>query len=214
MRTHFDEQLSLLNKKMIEMGAFCEKLISVSCDALNSGDIDMAKDVMKISEDADTMERSIENLCLKLFLKEQPIASDLREISAALKMITDMKRIADQAQDIAQIVVFLKGRKVEYRNIKEMSKAVTYMVNLSVDAYVRQDEDTAVKVIEYDDVVDEYFSKVKTDLIELIKNKNDDGEYFLDILMIAKYLERIGDHAVNVAGWVMFSITGVHKDGD
>ncbi len=212
MRNRFDEQLELLNKKMTEMGAECESIIALAAEALLSGNTAEAKKAMEQGRSIDQMEREIENICLKLLLQQQPVARDLRVISAALKMITDMERIGDQAEDIAEIIVFLNGRTgAECHGIRKMAEATIKMVTDSVDAYVRGDLKLAEEVCRYDDVVDNDFSQIKKTLIEMITENSADGEYALDILMIAKYFERIGDHAVNIAEWVEFSVTGVHK---
>ena len=212
MRNKFDEQLSQLNHEMIEMGALCEEVIALASRALTENDKSLAARVAPLDSEIDRKERDIENLCLKLLLQQQPVARDLRQISAALKMITDMERIGDQAADIAELIMFLNGRSCENcAVIGEMGRATIKMVTDSVDAFVRRDTGLAESVIRYDDIVDDYFLKVKTALISLIAEKPDDGEYALDLLMIAKYFERIGDHAVNIAEWVVFSVTGVHK---
>ena len=212
MRNRFDEQLELLNKKMTEMGAECESIIALAAESLLSGNTAEAKKAMEQGRSIDQMEREIENICLKLLLQQQPVARDLRVISAALKMITDMERIGDQAEDIAEIIVFLNGRTgAECHGIRKMAEATIKMVTDSVDAYVRGDLKLAEEVCRYDDVVDNDFSQIKKTLIEMITENSADGEYALDILMIAKYFERIGDHAVNIAEWVEFSVTGVHK---
>lgn len=211
MRSRFDEQLMLLNRKMTEMGAECESIIALSAKALFEGDSKKAASAEELGHIIDRMERDIENICLKLLL-QQPVARDLRIISAALKMITDMERIGDQAEDIAEISVFLKGRTgEECHGIKLMAEAVIKMVTDSVDAYVRRDVELSRAVCDADDRVDELFSEVKRTLIGMISKDPDEGEYALDLLMIAKYLERIGDHAVNIAEWVEFSVTGIHK---
>ena len=204
MRSKFDEQLLQLNHEMIEMGALCEEVIALSSQALTEGDTALASKVAPLDSEIDHKEREIENLCLKLLL---------RQISAALKMITDMERIGDQAEDIAEIVAFLDGRQAENDALlKEMAKAVIQMVTESVDAYVKCDIMLAKKVIAADDVVDEQFARVKQSLIGKIAADPADGEYALDLLMIAKYYERIGDHATNIAEWVIYSVTGTHKD--
>ena len=215
MRSHFDEQLALLNKKLIEMGAMCENIISYSANALIEGKPELANEAIIHGKEIDRMEREIESICLKLLLQQQPVARDLRQVSAALKMITDMERIGDQAEDIAEIIGFLKGRTTKVcDDIKLMAEATTMMVTESIDAYVRQDMELALKAIEHDDVVDDYFDKIKQYLIRMISEDATDGEFAVDLLMIAKYLERIGDHATNIAEWVMFSITGEHKGGN
>lgn len=212
MRSRFDEQLSLLNRKMIEMGAQCEEIIALSVAALMAGDVAKARSARDGGQQIDQLEREIESICLKLLLQQQPVAKDLRVISAALKMITDMERIGDQAEDIAGLIICLNGRSGEAcHGIRKMAEATIKMVTDSIDAYVRQDLDLARAVCAYDDVVDDAFGEVKQTLIQMIAQNTTDGEYALDLLMIAKYFERIGDHAVNVAEWVEFSVTGVHK---
>ena len=213
MRSRFDEQLAQLNKQLIEMGALCEEVISMASRVLMDGDLPLAAKVAPLDAEIDQKERDIENLCLKLLLQQQPVAKDLRQISAALKMITDMERIGDQAEDIAEIIKFLNGRTVENGAlIREMASAAIKMVTESVDAFVKHDIMLAEKVVSDDDIVDRYFDQVKQKLIERIAQQPADGEYALDLLMIAKYFERIGDHAVNLAEWVIFSVTGVHKE--
>lgn len=212
MRSRFDEQLILLNKKMIEMGAECENIIALSVKALLEGDIAGAKEVKEQGYIIDQMEREIESICLKLLLQQQPVAKDLRGISAALKMITDLERIGDQAEDIAEIITFLGGRTgEEWHDIRIMAEATIKMVTDSIDAYVMQDLNLARSVLDYDDVVDDAFDRVKQTLIKMISENAADGEYAVDMLMIAKYFERIGDHATNIAEWVEFSVTGIHK---
>lgn len=212
MRSRFDEQLMLLNKKMIELGAECENIISLAVNALLEGDVSGAKRAKEQGHSIDQLEREIESVCLKLLLQQQPVAKDLRVISAALKMITDMERIGDQAEDIAEIIGFLNGRTGrECHDIRLMAEATIKMVTDSIDAYVKQDLQLAKSVSDYDDVVDDAFDRVKQTLIRMITENTADGEYALDLLMIAKYFERIGDHAVNIAEWVEFSVTGVHK---
>jgi phosphate transport system protein len=212
MRSRFDEQLNNLSKELIAMGALCEQAIDLAARALFEGDLDAAAEVSRLEEEIDHAERGIESMCLRLLLQQQPVARDLRLISAALKMITDMERIGDQAEDISEIVKTLGGRVsggVEL--IGDMSRAVTKMVTASVDAFVKQDVALATNVIAYDDVVDGLFDRVKDYLIDTISAGEENGEYAVDILMIAKYFERIGDHATNIAEWVVFAVTGVHK---
>lgn len=212
MRNRFDEQLLQLNKKMIEMGALCESIIALAAKALLDGDINGAQNVKLHGHEIDEMEREIESICLKLLLQQQPVASDLRQISAALKMITDMERIGDQAEDIADIIPFLGGRTDwGLEDFKPMAQAACKMVTDSIDAYVKQDVELARAVFEHDDIVDDCFRRVKETLIQMISKNAADGEYAVDLLMIAKYFERIGDHAVNIAEWVEFSVTGAHK---
>ena len=212
MRSRFDEQLALLNRELIEMGALCEEVIALASRALTEGDRELAAKVAPLDEEIDQKERAIESLCLKLLLQQQPVARDLRQISAALKMITDMERIGDQADDISEIIIYLDSRTAEHDDLlRSMARATIKMVTESVDAYVKHDTILAEKVIADDDTVDDYFEQVKHALIGKIAATPDDGEYALDLLMIAKYFERIGDHAVNIAEWVIFSITGVHN---
>ena len=212
MRNRFDEQLFELNREIIEMGAICEEAIAKAAKALSTGDTQLAGEVKANSSAIDQMERDIESRCMKLLLHQQPVARDLRLISAALKMITDMERIGDQAEDISEIITFLNGRTMEGVNmIEEMARETTEMVTESVDAFVKKDIALAEKVIAQDDVVDDYFSRVKHGIITLIAENPDDGEFALDLLMISKYFERIGDHATNIAEWVIYSVTGAHK---
>ena len=211
MRNRFGEQLERLHVEMIQMGALCEDAISAAAQALMKGDEDLARAAGEAEREIDQKEREVENLCLKLLLQQQPVARDLRQISAALKMITDMERIGDQAQDIAEIVTCLSGACGHNAHIDQMAQATIKMVTDSLDAFVRRDLTLAWSVIEYDDVVDRLFDECKQDLIAEIAQSPADGERVLDVLMIAKYLERIGDHATNIAEWVEFSITGTHK---
>ena len=213
MRNRFDEQLFELNREIIEMGALCEEAIASAAKALTIGDIELAANVKKNSSSIDQMERDIESRCMKLLLHQQPVARDLRLISAALKMITDMERIGDQAEDIADIVTSLNGHTMKgMEMIEDMARATIEMVTESVDAFVKKDVALAKQVIARDDVVDDYFSRVKHDIISLIAENSADGEFALDLLMISKYFERIGDHATNIAEWVIYSITGTHKE--
>ena len=214
MRSRFDEQLILLNKKMTQMGALCEELIAFVAKALLNGDIEGAREVKSRGQEIDHMEREIEAICLRLLLQQQPVAKDLRVVSAALKMITDMERIGDQAEDIADIIPVLNGRTgAEFVDLKLMAEATCKMVTDSIDAYVMQDVKLARMVLEHDDIVDDAFRKMKDTLIKMITDNNADGEYAVDLLMIAKYFERIGDHATNIAEWVEFSVAGIHKGG-
>ena len=207
MRSRFDQQLSLLNRKMTEMGGECESIIASAVKALLAGSAEDARRAREQGHRIDQLEREIESICLKLLLQQQPVARDLRVISAALKMITDMERIGDQAEDIAEIITTLGGRTgAECADIRVMAEAM--------DAYVRQDLPLAQAVEAYDDVVDDAFCRVKNTLIAMIAQNTAEGEYALDLLMIAKYFERIGDHAVNIAEWVEFSVTGEHKSGE
>lgn len=209
MRTRFDEQLNTLGQELIKMGALCEEVISLAASALIGRNDALAARIAPLDHEIDEKERQIESMCLRLLLQQQPVARDLRQISAALKMITDMERIGDQAEDVAEILPFLNDRTLpEHIKIREMAKAAIKMVTDSVDAYVKQDTDLAEAVIASDDIVDDYFIDIKSSLISLIAQNPDEGEYALDLLMVAKYFERIGDHATNIAGWVLFSVTG------
>lgn len=214
MRSKFDEQLALMKNELIQMGALCEEAISVAAKALNDGARALAEKVAPLDAEIDQMERDIETLCLKLLLQQQPVARDLRQISAALKIITDMERIGDQAADIAEIVLAMLSEGYipeDVGNIREMAAETIKMVTESVDSYVRQDIEKARQVIGHDDVIDGYFIHVRTVLIQKIAADPNHGEHALDLLMIDKYLERIGDHATNIAEWVIFSVTGNKK---
>lgn len=209
MRSQFDRQLAFLNKEMIEMGALCEEIISKVLQALTSEDEQLLEGIAAIGTEIDQKERTIETLCLKLLLQQQPVAGDLRQISAALKMVTDMERIGDQAEDIAEIIPFVESRPVRTDALlHEMAKASIKMVTESVDAFVGQDIELAEKVVSDDDAVDSYFTQIKQALITEIVENPKDGECSIDLLMIAKYFERIGDHATNIAEWVVYSVTG------
>lgn len=212
MRNRFDEQLERLNEDMVHMGELCETAITNATTALKEGNQKLAKEVVQFDEKIDQLESEIEGICLKLLLQQQPVARDLRQISAALKMITDMERIGDQAADIGEIIVSEnKDAQVDIPMIIQMSEAATKMVHESVEAYVKKDLVLAGDVIQEDDVVDELFEEVKTKLIQQIADHAEDGRHAMDLIMVAKYLERIADHATNIAEWVEFSITGVHK---
>ncbi len=212
MRSRFDEQLNHLRKKMIEMGAECENIIAMATKALFDGNVEEARRAKKEGQKIDVLEREIESICLRLLLQQQPVAKDLRVISAALKMITDMERIGDQAEDIAEIVASLGGRVGdECIYVSVMAEATIKMVTESIDAYVNEDLELAQGVLKHDDLVDEAFIRAKEALTRMIAENIADGEYALDLLMIAKYFERIGDHATNIAEWVMFSVTGIHQ---
>ena len=214
MSERFVRQLEELHVELITMGSLCEKAISLSAKAIQGeGGMTLIGKIFETEKEIDAQEREIENLCMKLLLHEHPVAGDLRSISAALKMITDMERIGDQAEDICEIIPFLKGRSGQAcGDIDKMAAATIKMVTDSVSAFVRKDTELAERVIAYDDVVDDFFEKVKNDLITMITQNPQDGEYALDLLMIAKYFERIGDHAVNIAEWVVFAVTGIHKE--
>ncbi|MDO5590856.1 MAG: phosphate signaling complex protein PhoU [Lachnospiraceae bacterium] len=214
MRNKFDMQLERLNEQLTHMGELCEIAINRATEALQQGDLEQAKEVMKADEEIDQMEKDIERLCLKLLLQQQPVARDLRQISAALKMITDMERIGDQASDIAEIIISeKKSETTDIQTIGQMSEAVAKMVRDSVSAYVKKDLELAREVMHSDDAVDVLFEENKHQLIVFIADKKGvQGKKAIDLIMVAKYLERIGDHATNIAEWVEFSITGLHKD--
>ncbi len=213
MRTKFDEQLEQLNSELIKMGGLCEEVITNAARALLKGDPKLAKEVLPVDQEIDRKEHEIETLCLKLLLQQQPVARDLRLISSALKMVTDMERIGDQAADIAEITQ-LANIPLDNNNIhiRDMASATVDMVNGAITAFVQRDLELAHAIIDYDDVVDNLFDQVKDELINLISDNPLSGEFAVDLLMVAKYFERIGDHAVNIAEWVEFAITGTHKD--
>lgn len=211
MRIRFDEQLTQMKNELSGMGALCEQAIDLAAKALLERDGTLAEEAIQVDREIDQAERDIETLCLKLLLRQQPVARDLRQISAALKMITDMERIGDQASDIAEITIHLdKAHAAMPGHVSDMAAAAIRMVNDSVDAYVRQDLALARAVIDYDDVVDNLFVQIREELIARIAAFPACGDKALDLLMIAKYLERIGDHATNIAEWVEFSILGHH----
>jgi phosphate transport system protein len=213
MRNRFDRQLSTLNDELIEMGSMIEKSIETAIKALVNQDVDLARHAIEADEEIDRQERIIEDLCLKLLLQQQPVAKDLRLISSALKMITDMERIGDHASDISEITIALADqpyiKKLEH--IQQMAKETMIMLVGSIEAFVDKDLEKANEVIKRDDVVDDLFDKVKKELIQMIHENADKGEQAADLLMVAKYMERIGDHATNISEWVIFSITGEHK---
>ena len=212
MRTYFDKQLQTLNDEMKAMGALCEDAIALAAKALSENSRELAAKVPPISSALDQKERDVEDICLKLLLRQQPVAGDLRQISAALKMITDMERIGDQAEDIAEIVVSMSGcRQEEIELLNSMARSAIRMVTDSVDAYVSRDSAAARAVARRDDEADEVFAAIKRAMIARLSQHPGDGEYALDLMMIAKYLERIGDHATNIAEWVEFAATGYYK---
>ena len=211
MRNKFDMQLELLNEQLTRMGELCEVAINRATGALRDGSLEQAKEVMEADEEIDQMEKDIERLCLKLLLQQQPVARDLRQISAALKMITDMERIGDQAADIAEIIISARlSEATDLKRIGDMAAGAAKMVTDSVSAYVNRDLELARNVMDADDGIDDYFETIKQQLIELITVGQQGGKA-IDLIMVTKYLERIGDHATNIAEWVEFSITGIHK---
>ncbi len=214
MRNKFDEQLEQLNVALIKTGALCEDAISTAAKALLENDMELAKKVKPIELEIDQKEREIENLCMRLLLQQQPVAGDLRQISSALKMITDLERIGDQTSDIAELLPYLQGRDFSLGkvHIRDMAEATIQMVTDAIDSFVRQDLPLAHQVMEQDNVVDRLFNRVKAELIQLIGENQDSGEFCIDLLMVAKYFERIGDHAVNVAEWVQYSLTGTKEN--
>ena len=212
MRDYFEEQLNKLNQELTHMGAACEEIIAMASQSLNGWDEELAKKVAAVGARIDESQRTIETICMNLLLRQQPVAGDLRQISAAMKRITDMERIGDQAEDIVDLIPKMDLRPDEkYPKIREMAKETMRMVTEAVDAYVKQDLEMARKVMKHDDIVDDYFNRVKKAIIDIIAANPEEGEYALDLLMIAKYFERIGDHCTNIAEWVVFSVTGVHK---
>lgn len=215
MRNKFDRQLQILEEQLIHMGELCESAIANATKALSDGSIEQAKAVINADAEIDEMEKDIEKLCLKLLLQQQPVAKDLRRISAALKMITDMERIGDQTSDIAEIIISSKWEKMDENldKLTAMATGVSKMVRNSVTAYVEKDLELARTVMNDDDEIDDYFDEIRDQIIQLIREGDGrDGRKLFDFIMVTKYLERIGDHATNIAEWVEFAITGVHKD--
>ena len=213
MRTKFDEQLEELHTKLIEMGMLIEEGIEKVSSSIILHDERQANMAIEIERLVDEKERTIEALCLKLLLQQQPVAHDLRVISSALKMITDMERIGDQIEDIAELSILLLEssfiEKLEF--LPKMAETASKMVRGSIDAFVNNNKSHAEAIIKMDDEVDGFFIEIKKKIISLIQKGSADGEDAIDFLMIAKYYERIADHAVNIAEWVLFSITGEHK---
>lgn len=213
MRSKFDEQLKTLNEEMIQMGSMIEKAIQDAIDAFFSQNVEKAKKIMKDDELVDQAQKRIENICFQLLIQQQPVARDLRAITAAMKMVTDMERIGDQAADISELTTMISDCPylIKEDNIKKMASETVVMLLGAIEAYVEHDVAKAQSVIEHDDVVDEFFVKVKQDLIEVMQNNTDYAEHAADLLMVNKYLERIGDHATNIAEWVIFSLED-HKN--
>lgn len=208
MRSKFDEQLNILNLKLIQMGQAIEKNIQDAVEALVNGNVDKANQIISADDDIDKMQREIESICFGLLIQQQPVAKDLRLITAAMKMVTDMERIGDHAVDISEMTEFLSEYKMndKFQTLRRMASEATVMLIHSIDAFTEKNADVAKDVIDHDDVVDALFVNVKDELIKLISEKPEDGEAGLDVLMIAKYLERIGDHATNIAEWVLYSL--------
>ena len=213
MRNRFDKQLEKLNNELIHMGSLIEHAIEMAVSALVNQNLEKAQEAIEFDAEIDRQEKEIESLCMKLLLQQQPVARDLRLISSALKMITDMERIGDHASDISEMTILMAGNPyiVNPQQIQGMAKETTDMVIKSIEAFVNKDIELAKKVIEQDDLVDDLFMKVKQELILLINKSAENGEQAADILMVAKYFERIGDHATNIAEWVIYSITGSHE---
>ena len=213
-REAFIQELEGLNQELNAMSQMVQDAIDSSFQALTEHNEELAQKVIKGDRDVDNMERKIETHCLTLMLKQQPVASDLRLISSALKMITDMERIGDHASDISEITLELSSQSYikKLDHIQQMAKETMYMLVQSVDAFVNKDMDKAKEVIAHDDIIDELFGRVKKELINMIHENAEVGEQASDLLMAAKYFERIGDHATNISEWVIFSITGEHPD--
>ena len=216
MRNSFDMQLRKLNNELIEMGSLIETAIARAYKGLINQNIEIAKENVEFDREIDQKEKEVENICLKLLLQQQPVASDLRLISSAIKLITDMERIGDQAADISELTILMSKTQYIKRldHIEQMAKATIEMVTTSVDAFVKRDLELARSVFARDDIVDNLFVTIKNDLIELIREDVNNGEQAIDLIMVAKYFERIGDHAVNLADWVIFSIVGHHEEHD
>ena len=214
MRAKFDEQLHMLNQEMMHMGSMIEDKIQKAIEALIGQNSALAKEIMEADNEVDREQKKIENICFNL-LMQQPVARDLRVISAAMKMVTDMERIGDHAADISEMTVMMASEPyaVDLSDIKKMASETVLMLIQSIEAYVEKDMLKAQSVIDHDDIVDELFEEVKTTLIDFIaENKGAQGVEAIDLIMVAKYLERIADHATNIAEWVEFSITGIHKE--
>ena len=213
MRNLYQQQLENLNRELIKMGAECEEIIGLAAAALTDYSAALEEKTAQVGALIDESERTIENICLKLLLRQQPVARELRQISAAMKMITDMERIGDQAEDIVDLIPKMeKSAGDDSLVLKKMAQAAKNMVTEAVDAYVKQDMALARKVMADDDIVDNFFLEMKSGIIDLISKNPDEGEFALDLLMISKYFERIGDHCTNIAEWVVFSLTGIHEE--
>ena len=210
MRSKFDEQLHLLNQEMVQMGSMIEDSIQKAINALIDQNVELAKKIMDNDTQIDHEQKKIENLCFNLLMQQQPVAKDLRVISAAMKMVTDMERIGDHAADISEMTILMSKTKYipNLEHINRMASETVQMLIRSIEAYVEKDMKKAVDVIASDDVVDDLFDKNKAELIEQIQREPQSAESAADMLMVAKYFERIGDHATNIAEWVIFSITG------
>ena len=216
MRSKFDEQLQVLNREMIEMGQKIVKSIARSIEALTDKNVELAQRIMESDIEIDRYQKKIEGICFDLLIQQQPVARDLRTVTAAMKMVTDMERIGDHAADISEMTILMgeNSRIDQYSHIKKMSSETMLMLNHSIEAYVEKNIEKAKEVIEHDDVVDELFSEAKKDIISLILNNPKEGEEATDLLMVAKYFERIGDHATNIAEWVIFSLNNGEQAGE
>jgi phosphate transport system protein len=213
VRNKFMAKLDELNEMLLDMGRSCEQVIAMATTALKNQDKKLAEETIEFDQHIDQMDKDIEALCLKLLLQQQPVARDFRLVTAALKMIGDMERIGDQSADIAEISMYINKPFIkELVHIPQMAEATIKMVGDAVKSYVESDLTLARSVVKQDDLVDELFATIKNDLIELIRQNPDNGEQAIDLIMIAKYFERIGDHATNIAEWVEYSITGIHAD--
>ena len=214
MRRNFEEQLESLNNSLIEMGVMVENTISKAVKALIEQDVELAKGVIASDDEIDNKEKEIESQCLRLIMQQQPVARDLRNVSSILKITTDLERVGDHASDISEIVLLLADKKYikKLEHIPQMAVETTKMLSESIDAFVKKDADHANEIIARDDVIDNLFDTVKKELIGYIKTDADNGDQAVDLIMIAKYFERIGDHATNIAEWVIFSISGWHKN--
>lgn len=211
MRNKFDEQLNILNSELITMGALCEDAISGAVNLLTQESGEIKENVIETDKQIDRKEKEIETLCMRLLLHQQPVARDLRVVSSALKMISDMERIGDQASDIAEMAEYVTDSEVQSKiHITDMANATIKMVSESVDSFVKKDVTLAREVLRHDDIVDDLFDRVKSELITAVQQNESNAETLIDLLMIAKYFERIGDHAENIAEWVIYSITGKH----
>lgn len=212
MRSQFDKELELLNEQLIEMGNLIESLINASVSALKEQNVELAKRVLESDDQVDDMEREIEKRCLKLLLRHQPVARDLRFISATLKMITDMERIGDHAADISEITIMMAEKPYikDIVHIPQMAEIAIKMVKYSIDSFVNKDIELIKKVVLMDDQVDDLFDIIKNELVDIVSRNIEHKEQTIDLLMIAKYFERIGDHAQNIAEWVYYAITGKH----
>lgn len=213
MRDKYERQLKRLNDEMIDMATMIERSIETAIKALSNQDTELARQAIEADAEIDHKEKDIENLCLRLLLTQQPVARDMRQISSALKMITDMERIGDHASDISELTIIMAGKPYikKLTHIHKMAKETMIMLVHSIEAFVEKNEQKAIDVIKHDDIVDDLFLQIKEELIKLIHQNPDNGEQATDLLMVAKYMERIGDHATNIAEWVIFSIRGTHE---